>query len=100
MGGSSSKQDILAKLEKLDKDELDLNLKLKDMQEELNGMVPKNEQIKVNPNLTANSKINHDYFAAPAPEPKSVGANKKKKGKTGKGKSKKAKSEKGKKKKK
>ena len=29
MGGSSSKQDIVAKLEELDKKELDLNLKLK-----------------------------------------------------------------------
>ena len=49
------------------------------MQVELNGMVPKSEQIKVNQNLTADSKINHDYQAAPAPEPKSVGAKKKKK---------------------
>ena len=92
MGGSSSKQDILANLEELDKKELDLNLKLKDMQVELNGMVPKSEQIKVNQNLTADSKINHDYQAAPAPEPKSVGAKKKKNGKStkskGKGKSK------------
>ena len=64
MGGSSSKQDIVAKLEELDKKELDLNLKLKDMQVELNGMVPKSEQIKVNQNLTPNSKIEHDYTAA------------------------------------
>ena len=67
MGGSSSKQDIMAKLEELDKQELDLNLKLKDMQVELNGMVPKEEQIKVNQNLTANSKIIRDYTAAPSP---------------------------------
>ena len=92
MGGSASKQDIVAKLNELDQKELDLNLKLKDMQIELNGMVPKSEQIKVNQNLTADSKINHDYQAAPAPEPKSVGAKKKKNGKStkskGKGKSK------------
>ena len=77
MGGSSSKQDIIAKLEELDKKELDLNLKLKDMQIELNGMVPKSEQIKVNQNLTPNSVINHDYTAAPAPVPKSTGTKKK-----------------------
>ena len=65
MGGSASKQDIMARLEELDKQELDLNLKLKDMQVELNGMVPKEEQIKVNQNLTANSKIIRDYTAAP-----------------------------------
>ena len=88
MGGSASKQDIVAKLNELDQKELDLNLKLKDMQVELNGMVPKSEQIKVNQNLTADSKINHDYQAAPAPEPKSVGAKKKKNGKSTKSKGK------------
>ena len=89
MGGSSSKQDIVAKLEELDKKELDLNLKLKDMQVELNGMVPKSEQIKVNQNLTPNSKIEHDYTAAAI---KSKSTTKKKKNgasKKGKGKSKK-----------
>ena len=62
MGSSSSKQDIVTKLEELDKKELDLNLKLKDMQIELNGMVPKNEQIKVNEDLTPNSKIEYGYW--------------------------------------
>ena len=103
MGGSSSKQDILANLEELDKKELDLNLKLKDMQVELNGMLPKSEQIKVNQSLTANSKIKHDYTAA-APLTKSVGAKSKKNAKSekakGKGKSKKGKGDKDKKKKK
>ena len=64
MGSSSSKQDIVTKLEELDKKELDLNLKLKDMQIELNGMVPKNEQIKVNEDLTPNSKIEYGYSAS------------------------------------
>ena len=103
MGGSSSKQDILANLEELDKKELDLNLKLKDMQVELNGMLPKGEQIKVNQSLNANSKIKHDYTAA-APLTKSVGAKPKKNGKSekskGKGKGKKGKGDKDKKKKK
>lgn len=61
MGGSSSKQDILANLEELDKKELDLNLKLKDLQIQLNEMVPDEEKIKVNNKLTPNSKINNNY---------------------------------------
>ena len=81
MGGSSSKQDIVAKLEELDKKELDLNLKLKNMQVELNGMLPQNEQVKVNQSLTANSTIKHDYTAAPAAMPKAV-TSKSTKGKT------------------
>ena len=64
MGSSSSKEDIMTKLEELDRKELDLNLKLKDMQIELNGMVPKNEQIKVNEDLTPNSKIEYGYSAS------------------------------------
>ena len=54
----------MTKLEELDKKEFDLNLKLKDMQIELNGMVPKNEQIKVNKDLTPNSKIEYGYSAS------------------------------------
>ena len=101
MGGSSSKQDIVAKLEELDKKELDLNLKLKGMQEELNGMVPQNERIKVNQDLTPNSRINHDYFSTEK-RAKSVGKKKKKgkSGKSGKSKSKKEKNKSEKKKKK
>ena len=100
MGGSSSKQDIVAKLEELDKKELDLNLKLKDMQVQLNGMVPKEEQIKVNQQLNPNIKINHNYTAPPPVTGKSPGKSpgKKKKGKKGKGKSTKSKGEKKKKK--
>ena len=90
MGGSSSKQDIEAKIKELNKKELDLNLKLKGMQEELNGMVPKNEQIKTNSDLTPNSKINQDYTSTEY-RAKSAGK-KKKKGKKGKSKPKKEKS--------
>ena len=78
MGGSPSKQDIMANIKQLEQQELDINLKLKDMQVELNGMLPKGEQIKVNQSLNANSKIKHDYTAA-APLTKSVGAKPKKK---------------------
>ena len=99
MGGSSSKQDVEAKIKELNKKELDLNLKLKGMQEKLNTMVPKNEQIKTNSDLTPNSKINQDY-ASTEYRAKSAGK-KKKKGKKGKSKPKteKSKSERKKKKK-
>ena len=97
MGGSASKQDIVAKLEELDKKELDLNLKLKDMQVELNGMVPKSEQIKVNQSLNANSRINHDYTAS-APLSNTVGPKKKNNAKKGKANGKKSKGAKKKKK--
>ena len=89
MGGSSSKQDIVAKLEELDKKELDLNLKLKDMEVEVNSMDAKITQIKLNQNITNNKKIEHDYTAAAT---KSKSPTKKKKNgasKKGKGKSKK-----------
>ena len=61
MGGSSSKQELMAQLEDLDQQEFQMNLKLKEMQTELNGMVPKNEQIKINADLTPNSKIIKSY---------------------------------------
>ena len=63
MGGSSSKQEIMAQLEELDRKEFQMNLKLKEMQTELNGMVPKNEQIKINADLTPESKIIRSYDA-------------------------------------
>ena len=97
MGGSASKQDIEAKIEECNRKELDLNLKLKSLQEELNGMMPKNERIKTNQDLTPNSKIEKYYNTTDDQRPKSVGK-KKKKGKKGKDKSKKDKSQKKKKK--
>ena len=60
MGCSSSKQDVVANLAELEQKEKEMNLQIKEMQERLNGMVPKDEQIKVNQNLTPNSKINND----------------------------------------
>ena len=61
MGGSSSKQELMAQLEELDQREFQMNLQLKEMQTELNSMVPKNEQIKINADLTPNSKIIRAY---------------------------------------
>ena len=61
MGGVATREEIISKLEQLDQKELDLNLKLKDLQIQLNGMVPDEEKIKVNSALNANSKISNNY---------------------------------------
>ena len=61
MGAVATREEIISKLEQLDQKELDLNLKLKDLQTQLNGMVPDEEKIKVNANLNANTKINNKY---------------------------------------
>ena len=61
MGSSSSKQDIMKRLEELDQKELQMNLQLKKMQTKLNSMLPKNEQIKINKDLTPDSKVIRAY---------------------------------------
>ena len=61
MGGVATREEIICKLEELDKRELDLNLKLKDLQIQLNEMVPDEEKIKVNDQLGPDSKINNNY---------------------------------------
>ena len=61
MGAVATREEIISKLEQLDQKELDLNLKLKDLQVQLNGMVPDEEKIKVNAKLGPNSKINNNY---------------------------------------
>ena len=61
MGVIATREEIISKLEQLDQKELDLNFKLKDLQVQLNCMVPKEEKIKVNASLNANSKISNNY---------------------------------------
>ena len=61
MGAVATREEIICKLEELDKKELDLNLKLKDLQIQLNEMVPEEEKIKVNDKLSPDSKINNNY---------------------------------------
>ena len=61
MGAVATKEEIIAKLEKLDKKELELNLKLKELQIQLNEMVPEEERIKVNEQLNENSKVISSY---------------------------------------
>ena len=61
MGAVATREEIISKLEQLDQKELDLNLKLKDLQVQLNGMVPDEEKIKVNDKLGPNTRINNNY---------------------------------------
>jgi len=51
MGGVSTKEEIIARLDELDKREYELNLQLKDLQIKLNELVPDEDKIKVNEKL-------------------------------------------------
>ena len=62
MGAVATREEIISKLEQLDQKELDLNLKLKELQIKLNDMVPEEEKIKVNAQLNGNTKINNNYW--------------------------------------
>ncbi len=81
MGAVATREEIIAKLEQLDQKELDLNLKLKDLQVQLNGMVPDEEKIKVNASLNPNSKISNDYSGGGGNFNDDDGGKKKKNGK-------------------
>ena len=56
MGGINTKEDVIIKLKKLDQKELELNLKLRDLQLKLNQMVPVEERLRVNEYLGKNKK--------------------------------------------
>ena len=51
MGGVASKEVITGRLDELDKKELEVNIKLKELQMQLNDIVPDEEKIKVNEHL-------------------------------------------------
>ena len=51
MGGVSTKEEIIARLDELDRKELALNIQLRDLQKQLNDIVPDEEKVKVNENL-------------------------------------------------
>ena len=51
MGGINTKEEIIARLDELDKKELALNLQLRDLQKQLNDIVPDDEKVKINENL-------------------------------------------------
>ena len=52
MGAGATKEEIAEKLDELDKKEIEVNLKLKELQIQLNNIVPDEEKIKVNEELT------------------------------------------------
>ena len=52
MGAGATKEEIAEKLDELDKKEIEVNLKLKELQIRLNNIVPDEEKIKVNDMLT------------------------------------------------
>ena len=89
MGTVATREEIISKLEQLDQKELDLNLKLKELQIKLNDMVPEEEKIKVNAQLGPNSKINNNYSGGGGNFDMSEESEKKKKKKGKKGKKKK-----------
>ena len=47
MGGSSSKEDLISKLDDLDKEEIEINKELRELQIRLNELVPPEEKINV-----------------------------------------------------
>ena len=47
MGVKSSKEEIIARLDALDKEEIYINKQLRDLQIELNGIVPVKDRVKV-----------------------------------------------------
>ena len=47
MGGLSTKEEIIARLDELDKEEININKQLRELQIELNGIVPVKDRVKV-----------------------------------------------------
>ena len=47
MGGISTKEEIIARLDNLDREEININKQLRELQIELNGIVPVKDRIKV-----------------------------------------------------
>ena len=52
MGANATKEQLNAQLNELDKQEIEVNLKLKELQMQLNNIIPDEEKIKVNEELT------------------------------------------------
>ena len=47
MGGVNTKEEIVARLDKLDREEIHINKELRELQIELNGIVPVKDRVKV-----------------------------------------------------
>ena len=60
MGGINSKEEIVARLDELDKEEININKQLRELQIELNGIVPVRDRVKVKSEYFDNISINED----------------------------------------
>ena len=60
MGGINSKEEIVARLNELDKEEININKQLRELQIELNGIVPVRDRVKVKSEYFDNISINED----------------------------------------
>ena len=77
MGANATKEQLNAKLNELDKQEIEVNLKLKELQMQLNNIIPDEEKIKVNEELTGEpekieniKKQNEQYLEECSANPK------------------------------
>ena len=70
MGGVASKETITTLLDELDKKELEVNKKLKELQMQLNDIVPDEEKIKVNEHLGVENDQNSPRGGRKAKEEK------------------------------
>ena len=70
MGGVASKETITTRLDELDKKELEVNKKLKELQMQLNDIVPDEEKIKVNEHLEVENDQNSPRGGRKAKEEK------------------------------
>ena len=77
MGANATKEQLNEKLNELDKQEIEVNLKLKELQMQLNKIIPDEEKIKVNEELTGEpekieniKKQNEQYYEECSANPK------------------------------
>lgn len=82
MGAEATKAQLSAKLDELDKQEFNVNLQLKDLQVQLNKIVPDEEKVKVNEELTGEpgsiekiKKQNAQYLEECSSKPKKFKTN-------------------------
>ena len=60
MGGINTQEEIVARLDELDKEEININKQLRELQIELNGIVPVRDRVKVKSEYFDNISINED----------------------------------------
>ena len=82
MGGINSKEEIVARLNELDKEEININKQLRELQIELNGIVPVRDRVKVKSEYFDNISINEDINNSKEKESSDEGGVKSKKKKS------------------